>query len=101
MDSLLSYQKTLHDIIKQSGKTPEVVIRAISELHRNEITLHNLMKESPGRLEVNKVEQKTLSFHEWIDKGDIIPPIGDESDEELGKYYRNLHRQYENNRRLK
>jgi len=97
LDSLLSYQKTLHDIIMQFGKSPDMVIRAISELHRIEITLHNLMKELPGGLEVNKVEQKMLSFHEWIGKVDIIPPIGDESDEELGKYYRNLHRQYENN----
>jgi hypothetical protein len=84
LDSLLSYQKTLHDIIKQCGKTPEVVIRAISELHRIEITIHNLMKELPGGLEVNKVEQQTLSFHEWLANGDIVPLVGDESDEEFG-----------------
>jgi hypothetical protein len=101
LDPLLSYQKTLHDIIKHCGKTPEIIIRSISELHRIEITLHNLMKELPGGIEVNKVEEKAFSFHERAQRGSIVPPIGNESDEELGKYYKNLHRQYENNQSIK
>ena len=72
VDSLLSYQKILLDIIKQFGKTPEIVIRAISELHRIEITLHSLMKELPSGLEVSKVEDKALSFHEWVQRGNIV-----------------------------
>jgi hypothetical protein len=46
LDSLLSYQKKLHDIISVSEK-PEVQVRAISELHSIEMSLHSLFKELP------------------------------------------------------
>jgi hypothetical protein len=48
LDSLLSYQKNIHEIINRSGeRSPELVIRAISELHRIELSLHTLLKELP------------------------------------------------------
>jgi hypothetical protein len=47
LDSLLSYQKKLHEIINQVS-SPEIVLRAISELHRIEMSLHTLFKEIPG-----------------------------------------------------
>ena len=46
LDSLLSYQKKLHDIISSTEK-PEVQVRAISELHSIEMSLHSLFKELP------------------------------------------------------
>jgi hypothetical protein len=46
LDSLLSYQKKLHDIISSTEK-PEVQVRAISELHSIEMSLYNLFKELP------------------------------------------------------
>ena len=46
IDSLLSYQKKLHDIISHTKKD-EVKIRAISELHSIEMDLFNLWKQLP------------------------------------------------------
>lgn len=53
IDSLLSYQKKLHQIIDFYIKPPDqmlytdTVIRAISELHKIEVSLFNLWKELP------------------------------------------------------
>ena len=46
IDSLLSYQKKLHDIISNTKKD-EVKIRAISELHSIEMDLFSLWKQLP------------------------------------------------------
>jgi hypothetical protein len=46
LDSLLSYQKKLHDIISITEK-PEVQVRAISELHSIEMSLHSLFQDFP------------------------------------------------------
>jgi hypothetical protein len=46
LDSLLSYQKKLHDIMAGS-QTPEIGIRAIAELHRIEMSVFSLFKELP------------------------------------------------------
>jgi hypothetical protein len=59
------------------------------------------MKELPGGHNISKVEKKSISFHEWIDRGNVVPPIGNESDEELGKYYKNLRTQYEDTQLMK
>jgi hypothetical protein len=47
IDSLLSYQKKLHEIIG-SSKKDEVKIRAISELHYIEMDIFNLWKQLPN-----------------------------------------------------
>jgi hypothetical protein len=55
LDSLLSYQKKLHEVINQFGEqSPELVIRSISELHRLEISLHTLLKELPDDIATSK-----------------------------------------------
>jgi len=46
IDSLFSYQKKLHEIINVTNK-PEVQLRAISELHRIEMSIFNLWKQLP------------------------------------------------------
>ncbi len=46
IDSLLSYQRTLHEIISNTKKD-EVKIRAISELHSIEMDIFNLWKQLP------------------------------------------------------
>jgi hypothetical protein len=46
LDSLLSYQKKLHDIISSTEKL-EVQVWTISELHSIEMSLHSLFKELP------------------------------------------------------
>ena len=68
LDSLLSYQKKLHEIINQvSESSPELVIRAISELHRIEISLHTLMKELPGDIKTSKDKENDSEKKEDID----------------------------------
>jgi hypothetical protein len=57
MDSLLSYQKNLHDIICDTKKD-EVKIRAISELHSIEMDLFNLWKQLP---DLDIVDQERVS----------------------------------------
>ena len=57
LDSLLSYQKKLHDIISDTKKD-EVKIRAISELHSIEMDLFNLWKQLP---ELDIVDQERES----------------------------------------
>ena len=47
MDSLLSYQKILHDVIA-STKKDEIKIRAISELTNIEMHIFNLWKQLPN-----------------------------------------------------
>jgi hypothetical protein len=53
LDSLLSYQKKLHELINKNP-SPELTVRAISELHRIELSLHTLMKELPGDITTSK-----------------------------------------------
>ena len=47
LDSLLSYQKKLHDIISNTNKD-EVKLRAISELHSIEMSIFSLWKQLPA-----------------------------------------------------
>jgi hypothetical protein len=47
IDSHISYQKKLHEIISASKK-PEVQIRAISELHSIEMSIFSLWKQLPA-----------------------------------------------------
>ena len=54
LDSLLSYQKKLHEIIAKFESSPEVILRAISELHRIEMSLHTLMKGLPGDIKTSE-----------------------------------------------
>ena len=56
IDSLLSYQKQLHEIIASTStdidgehaQRPEVKIRAISEPHAIEVTLFSMWKQLPS-----------------------------------------------------
>ena len=49
IDSLFTYQKKLHEIVKDRSEAyPEIAIRAISELHRIEISVFNLFKQLPN-----------------------------------------------------
>jgi hypothetical protein len=59
LDSLLSYQKKLHDIISVSEK-PEVQVRAISELHSIEMSLHSLYQDFP-RLDIKPDSDSTTT----------------------------------------
>ena len=110
LDSLLCYQKRLNEIVDSylpERIYPEIVIRAISELHRIEMSLHTLMKELPGDIktsedfdEKDKVKEKNgfLTFDEWVsESNNLRPRIGDDScysDEENGQYYWGLHKKY-------
>ena len=60
IDSLLSYQKQLHEIIA-SSKKDEVKIRAISELTTIEMNIFSLWKQLPDLDIVDKVKQDTSS----------------------------------------
>ena len=46
LDSLLSYQKKLNEILS-TCEVPEIRIRAIAELHRIEMSLHTIFQELP------------------------------------------------------
>jgi hypothetical protein len=109
IDSLFSYQKKLHEIIKETEKD-EVKLRAISELHSIEMDIFNLWKQlpnldivdsmsvsEPGREEEEKGQPMT--FDEWFSKDYSRTHayeyrIGNETDEENGKYYRELEKKY-------
>ena len=69
LDSLLSYQKKLHDIISNTKKD-EIKIRAISELHSIEMDLFNLWKQLP-ELDIG---EDTPQQHQRSCK---VPPIDD------------------------
>src|SRR5437867_4416163 len=50
LDSLMSYQKRLHEIVEfymRNNLYPDTVIKAITELHRIEMSIFNLWKELP------------------------------------------------------
>jgi hypothetical protein len=67
LDSLLSYQKKLHELMNKNPN-PELVIRAISELHRIELSLHTLMKELPGDITTSKdkdIAKQDNKVHDW------------------------------------
>ncbi len=84
LDSLLSYKKTLNEIIlynKNKGATPEIVLKAIAELHRIEMSLHTLLKELPGdiRMSNEKQEDVPIAGYQpkfWGDK-DNNDPLSD------------------------
>jgi len=104
LDSLLSYQKKLHEIINQcGGKSPDLLLKVISELHRIEMSLHTLFKEIPGDVQIEESntkeeidEDEPLTFDEWFTRKhtDYELKIGDETDEQNGRYYRNLQNKY-------
>jgi hypothetical protein len=63
-----SLSKKLHEIINQVS-IPEIVLRAISELHRIEMSLHTLFEEVPGDIKTSidferekKPKKEYLSF---------------------------------------
>ena len=100
----MSYQKKLHEIIAKFESSPEVVLRAISELHRIEMSLHTLLKELPGDIKTHTSKEKEveerkgdhMTFDEWVTKN-ARPRVEDDSDysdEENGQYYWGLHKQY-------
>jgi hypothetical protein len=107
IDSLLSYQKRLHEIISNTKKD-EVKIRAISELHSIEMDIYNLWKQIPN-LEISEPEHEPeeengkgqpMTFDEWLssDQSHKIPRVADDSyysDEENGQYYWDLHKKYQ------
>ena len=66
IDSLLSYQKKLHDIVFNTKKD-EVKIRAISELHSIEMDLFNLWKQLPD-LDIVDQERESSPNRE-------VPPV--------------------------
>ena len=75
LDSLLSYQKKLHDIISVSEK-PEVQVRAISELHSIEMSVFSLFKELP-QFEIRpEIEQEQEPQHCYCHS--CLPGIGGE-----------------------
>ena len=76
LDSLLYYQKNLYEIINQPEQTPELILRAISELHRIEVSLHTLMKEIPGDIKTSK--DKTEENDREKEKGHLTFDEGDQ-----------------------
>jgi hypothetical protein len=105
LDSLLSYQKKLHEIISNTKKE-EVKIRAISELHSIEMDIYNLWKQLPNLDIVDPVTEpepqgkvEPMTFDEWANTSGNTPPRVDEdatySDEENGRYYWDLHKRYQ------
>lgn len=71
LDSLLSYQKKLYEIMTGS-EAPEIGIRAIAELHRIEMSLHSLFKELPQFDSRPDSTSKTIECNCSPDIGDII-----------------------------
>lgn len=88
IDSLLSYQKKLHEIISSTNKD-EVKIRAISELHSIELDIFNLWQQLPNlditeqsdqqQREGQEQEEKSqyVNIHNVMpeDRDSIIPPV--------------------------
>ena len=63
LDSLMSYQKKLHQIVElnmSNNLYQDTVIRAISELHRIEISIFNIWKQLPD-FSINMGEDKRES----------------------------------------
>ncbi len=85
LDSLLSYKKTLNEMItttQNKGATPEIVLKAIAELHRIEMSLHTLLKELPGdiRMSNEKQEEVQIAGYQpkfWGDKDNDNDPLSD------------------------
>ena len=48
IDSLFSYQKKLHEIVKSDTEKSDVKIKAITELHSIEVTLFTMWKQLPN-----------------------------------------------------
>ena len=71
LDSLLSYQKKLYEIMTGS-EAPEIGIRAIAELHRIEMSLHSLFKELPQFDSRPDSTSKTIECNCSPGIGDII-----------------------------
>ena len=80
IDSLLSYQKKLHDIISNTKKD-EVKIRAISELHSIEMDLFNLWKQLPD-LDIVDQERESNSNSNSNSNSDSNPNYEDGYDTE-------------------
>ena len=96
IDSLLSYQKKLHEIIASTSidiegehqPRPEVKIKAITELHAIEVTLFQMWKQLPNlyvnnSIAANHVPVNTIAAEPEEERGyedTQIPPV-DEIDE--------------------
>lgn len=78
LDSLLSYQKILHDIISTTKKE-EIKIRAISELTSIEMNIFNLWRQLPNLDIVDQVKQQEQEQQEEQDQ-DRTPLIVDIED---------------------
>ncbi len=76
IDSLLSYQRTLHDIISTTKKD-EVKIRAISELHSIEMDIFSLWKQLPVSNIVSPIDnsenEKKGQWAVQLGEGNKIP----------------------------
>ena len=74
LDSLLSYQKKLNEILN-TCEAPEIRIRAIAELHRIEISLHTIFQELPHeQFQIRpKIQSETLSEQEPGDEIELVP----------------------------
>ena len=58
IDSLFSYQKKLHEIVKERSEAyPEITIKAISELHEIELSIFNLFNTEPRLIIIAKMFQ--------------------------------------------
>ena len=77
LDSLLSYQKKLHDIISTTKKD-EIKIRAISELHSIEMDLFNLWKQLPELDIVDQERESNSNPNPPVDYGE--PVVGYENE---------------------
>jgi hypothetical protein len=98
IDSLLSYQKKLHEIINSASTStdaegerqprPEVKIKAITELHAIEVTLFQMWKQLPNlyvnnNIAANQVPALVAAQPPEEERGyesTVIPPV-DEIDE--------------------
>ncbi len=85
IDSLLSYQKTLHEIIS-STKKDETKIRAISELHSIEMDILSLWKQLPDSNIVNSVDntenEKKVQWAVQIQEGGEEVEVESETEKE-------------------
>lgn len=83
LDSLLSYQKKLNEVLNTS-EVPEIRIRAIAELHRIEMSLHTIFQELPHdqfqirpKIDIN-IGQEPNKKHCYCHY--CLPGIGDEAE---------------------
>jgi hypothetical protein len=79
IDSLLSYQKILHELIATT-KREEIKVRAISELHSIEMDIFNLWKQLPVLDIVERVNQQKQEEQQSQQDGDRNLPIFDIED---------------------